>query len=151
MENSLENFKVILVDDDAEDIELFKEAFDSVRIKSELSFFQDGAQALEQLSDSNSPIPHILFLDLNMPKMGGIEMLEKLRKIERLKKLPVAIYSTSSSDSDIEDTLALGANIYIVKPNDFGKLRKVIETVMKIQWQYETSSLDTSRYLMVID
>ena len=146
-----DKIKVVLVDDDQDDIHLFQEAFSSVKVKSKLSFFKDGSEAMDYFSKSENEILHILFLDLNMPKMGGIEVLTKLRQMERYKELPIAIYSTSSNEDDIEATLGLGANIYIVKPNDFEKLKKALSEILKIQWQYENDKLDLKNYLMVFD
>ncbi len=151
MLHNTDRIKVILVDDDKDDIELFQEAFSSVKVKSTLSFFMDGAEAMDYFNSSESEIPQILFLDLNMPKIGGIEVLTKLRQMNRYKKMPIAIYSTSSDEADIEDTLGLGANIYIVKPNNFEKLKKAIDEILKIQWQYENDKLDLRNYLMVFD
>ena len=146
-----DKIKVILVDDDEDDIDMFKTAFSKLKVKSTLQYFRNGVQVMEYFKDENSEIPHILFLDLNMPLMGGKEVLYKLRADERFRNLPIAIYSTSNLERDIEDTLSLGANIYIVKPYDFKKLEKALENVLKVQWQYETSALDISKYLMVID
>ena len=146
-----DKIKVILVDDDEDDIDMFKTAFSKLKVKSTLQYFRNGVQVMEYFKDENNEIPHILFLDLNMPLMGGKEVLYKLRTNERFRNLPIAIYSTSNLERDIEDTLSLGANIYIVKPYDFKKLEKALENVLKVQWQYETSALDISKYLMVID
>ena len=86
-----------------------------------------------------------------MPRVSGKEVLGRLRSSKRFARLPIVIYSTSGSERDIELTLSMGANIYIVKPADFSKLKRAIENVLKIQWRYETSSLDLANYLMVID
>ena len=126
-----DKIKVILVDDDEDDIDMFKTAFSKLKVKSTLQYFRNGVQVMEYFKDENNEIPHILFLDLNMPLMGGKEVLYKLRADERFRNLPIAIYSTSNLERDIEDTLGLGANIYIVKPYDFKKLEKALENVLK--------------------
>jgi CheY-like chemotaxis protein len=85
-----------------------------------------------------------------MPRKGGKECLREIRQDERLKNLSVAIYSTSSSEDDIEDTLVLGANIYIKKPNDFASLKKVLSDVITLNWQYHTSGLNKDNFLFSI-
>ena len=148
---SLEKISVLLVDDDQDDIDLFQLAFSKVKVKSSVSFLKNGLEAVEYFQNPENEIPSILFLDLNMPLMGGKEVLYKLRAKERFRNLPIAIYSTSNSVGDIEDTLSLGANIYIVKPYNFTKLIEIIEKVLKVQWQYETSQLDMRNYLLVVE
>lgn len=148
---SLEKISVLLVDDDQDDIDLFQLAFSKVKVKSNVSFLKNGLEAIEYFQNPENEIPSILFLDLNMPLMGGKEVLYKLRADERFRNLPIAIYSTSNSEGDIEDTLSLGANIYIVKPYNFTKLVEIIEKVLKVQWQYETSQLDMRNYLLVVE
>lgn len=148
---SLEKISVLLVDDDQDDIDLFQLAFSKVKVKSSVSFLKNGLEAIEYFQNPENEIPSILFLDLNMPLMGGKEVLYKLRADERFRNLPIAIYSTSNSEGDIEDTLSLGANIYIVKPYNFTKLVEIIEKVLKVQWQYETSQLDMRNYLLVVE
>jgi len=138
---SLEKISVLLVDDDQDDIDLFQLAFSKVKVKSSVSFLKNGLEPLEYFQNPENEIPSIFFLDLNMPLMGGKEVLYKLRAEERFRNLPIAIYSTSNSVGDIEDTLSLGANIYIVKPYNFTKLIEIIEKVLKVQWSTRLHSL----------
>jgi DNA-binding NarL/FixJ family response regulator len=95
-------------------------------------------------------LPHILFLDLNMPGKTGIECLKEIRANTRFKDVSVAIYSTSSSEKDIEDTFIEGANIYIKKPNDFSALKKVIKEVINMNWQFHTSGLNIETFFFSI-
>lgn len=150
MSNNSDKLRVIVVDDDKEDIELLGLAFREVRIKIELTVFYDGTEVVEYLKNYDGEMPSILFLDLNMPKMGGLATLRKIRGMDRYKHLPIAIYSTSSSEMDIENTFRQGANIYIVKPGDFGKLKSAVSKVLKTQWHYETGALDINNYVMVV-
>ena len=109
----------------------------------------DGVELMEYLH-AQKLLPHVLFLDLNMPRKGGIECLEEIRSDKRLKDLSVAIYSTSASEKDIEDTFVKGANVYIKKPSEFATLKKILSEVVTINMQYHTSGLDKENFLLNI-
>lgn len=140
--------KIILADDDEEDRLFFTEAFDELKIKTKVNTFSDGVFLMDYLNSEQSEIPEVLFLDLNMPRKSGIVCLEELRENDRFKDMAIAIYSTSSSEEDIENTFVLGANIYIKKPDDFSKLKKVLSDVVTINWQYHTSGLNKDNFLL---
>ncbi len=139
---------IVLADDDEDDRILFKEAIEESKMKTKLSLFNDGQQLMDYLLGANESLPQLIFLDLNMPIKNGMQCLQEIRKSAALKDLCVAIYSTSSSDHDIEETFILGANIYINKPNSFAKLKEVIEKVLQLNWQYHTSSLNMDNFLL---
>ncbi|OJX54861.1 MAG: hypothetical protein BGO88_03020 [Flavobacterium sp. 38-13] len=145
----MENLKICLVDDDHEDRELFKDAFDELVSGNELMTFDGGLELLDYLNRCGQ-IPDIVFLDLNMPVMSGFETLRRIRENDCWKSLSVAIYSTSSAETDIEKALIEGANIYIKKPSSFGCLKDVIGKVMKTNWQYHASELSHETFLLVV-
>jgi len=138
----------MLADDDEDDRLFFEEAFEEVKIKYRITTFNDGEQLMEHLYDEENPLPDIIFLDLNMPRKSGIECLKEIRANERLKRISVAIYSTSSSEQDIEDTFVSGANVYIKKPNDFNMLKKILSDVVHINWQYITDGLNKDSFIL---
>lgn len=139
---------IMLADDDEDDRLFFKEAFEEVKINYDISAFNDGEQLMEHLYNDANPLPDIIFLDLNMPRKSGIECLKEIRADERLKRISVAIYSTSSSEQDIEDTFVSGANVYIKKPNDFNMLKKILSDVVHINWQYITDGLNKDSFIL---
>jgi len=141
---------IALADDDADDRLFFKEAIEKSKIRTKLSIFNDGQELMDYLLLPNVVLPEIVFLDLNMPKKNGMQCLREIRENEKVKHLCVAIYSTSSSERDIEATFVNGANIYINKPNTFDDLVKAIEKVLRINWQYQTSSLNRDTFLLRI-
>jgi CheY-like chemotaxis protein len=85
-----------------------------------------------------------------MPFKTGIECLEEIRNNVRLKHLAIAIYSTSSTEKDIEETFVKGANIYIRKPNNFNDLKRIMKEVITLNWQYHTSGLNKENFLLNI-
>ena len=141
---------ILLADDDEDDRLIFKEAINEVKIKTKLTIVNDGVQLMDYLEETDEDLPHIVFLDLNMPRKGGIECLKEIRNNGKLKDLSIAIYSTSASEEDIEDTFIKGANVYIKKPNDFNTLVKVLSEVITINWQYHTSDLNKENFVLSI-
>jgi len=139
---------VLLADDDEDDRLMFREAFESIKIKTEVITVNDGIELINYLSHNLKRLPHILFLDLNMPRKSGLECLMEIKNLDQFKDVAIAIYSTSASEQDIEDAFVKGANIYIKKPNDFVKLKNLLEEVITINWHYQTSGLNRDSFLL---
>ncbi|KAF0200453.1 MAG: hypothetical protein FD170_3492 [Bacteroidetes bacterium] len=139
---------VLLADDDEDDRLFFKDVFDELKINTIVSTVNDGEELMKYLSRNDHVLPHILFLDLNMPFKTGLECLTEIKKMDHLKEMAIAIYSTSASEKEIEETFVNGANIYIKKPSDFGTLKKVLSDVISINWQYQTSGLNRDNFLL---
>lgn len=139
---------IALADDDADDRMLFEEAIEEIDIKTSLSLFHDGKQLMDYLLSPGVTLPEIIFLDLNMPVKDGMQCLTEIRKNTTLRDLCVAIYSTSSSEQDIEETFVSGANVYINKPNTYANLKKALEKVLQLNWQYHTSALNRDNFLL---
>ncbi len=142
--------RVILVDDDEDDRMFFADALQEIEVDTELKEFENGKEFLSFLEQEDTERPHLIFLDLNMPVMNGFECLKALRNNSDFKDLVVAIYSTSSSERDIEETFEQGANIYINKPNRFDELKKTLSQVVKRNWQYHKNALEKANFLFRI-
>lgn len=143
-----EPIQILLADDDEDDRLFFKEAFEEIKIKTQVRFVNDGVELMNHLTVNSNHLPHILFLDLNMPRKNGIECLLEIKRMNQLQNIAIAIYSTSSSEQDIEETFVQGANVYIKKPSDFASLKRILEDVIKVNWQYQTSGLNRANYLL---
>lgn len=141
---------ILLADDDEDDRSFFNDAIKELKMNNKLTIFKDGEELMDYMRNPEVLIPHILFLDLNMPCKTGQDCLKEIRSNPRFKELSIAIYSTSSSEKDIEDTFIEGANVYIKKPNDFTKLKKVIKDVVNMNWQYHTSGLNKETFFFSI-
>jgi CheY-like chemotaxis protein len=114
---------ILLVEDDEVDIMNVQRAFKKNKINNPLHVARNGIEALEMLRSENkvSPLPKIILLDINMPKMGGIEFLNEIRQDEELKKISVFIMTTSNDDNDRFEAYNLNVAGYILKPISFGK------------------------------
>ena len=141
---------IILADDDEDDRLFFKDAFSELKIDTKVETFNNGVELMGYLLTEDATLPHILFLDLNMPKKNGLECLQEIKSNKKFDDMAIAIYSTSSSEEHIEETFVMGANIYIKKPNDFNVLKKILSEVVTINWQYYTSSLNIDNFLLRI-
>jgi CheY-like chemotaxis protein len=139
---------ILLADDDEDDRLFFRDAFDEIKINTKVETVNDGVELMDYLTRPGITLPHILFLDLNMPRKNGMDCLRELKRIDYLKDIAVVIYSTSASDEDIEETFVQGANVYLKKPNDFNTLRKTLEAVITTNWQYQTSGLNRDNFIL---
>lgn len=147
---SLEILNIALADDDEDDRMIFNEVIEELDMKTKLSLFKNGQELMDYLRLPNIVLPNLIFLDLNMPVKNGMQCLLEIRQNPALKDLAIAIYSTSSSEKDIEETFVNGANIYINKPTNFSTLRGVVEKVLQLNWQYKTSNLNRETFLFRI-
>lgn len=139
---------ITLADDDEDDRLFFIDAFEELKINTIVNTLNNGRELLNFLNHPDTILPNIIFLDLNMPILNGIECLKEIKLNDRFKEIVIAIYSTSSSDQDIEDTFVLGANIYIKKPSSFDSLKKILSEIVTINWQYHTSGLNKDNFLL---
>lgn len=139
---------ITLADDDEDDRLFFTDAFEELKINTIVNTVNNGKELLHYLNLPDTVLPHIIFLDLNMPILNGIECLKEIKLNDKFKDIAIAIYSTSSSDQDVEDTFVLGANIYIKKPSNFNELKKILSDVVIINWQYHTNGLNKDNFLL---
>ena len=147
---SSKHISILLADDDSDDCNFFKKALAELPLSTSLTILHDGEQLMSYLFTYSDDLPDILFLDLNMPRKSGIECLQEIRNIQRLKDLSVAIYSTSASEQDIEETFVRGANVYIKKPSEFSTLKKILSEVISINIHYHTWGLNKENFLLNI-
>jgi CheY-like chemotaxis protein len=120
------NHVIILVDDDEEERMFFSEALQELKVEAELLLFENGHKLMDYMAKFDQISVHI-FLDLNMPKLSGLECLKKLRELSQSNNSFITIYSTSSSHQDIENAYVNGANCYLKKPSTFKDLKKLIQ------------------------
>ena len=144
---TLQTLNILLADDDEDDRSLFELAISQIDIKTDLKLFKNGKDLIDYLRQPDVRLPNLLFLDLNMPTMTGLECLKEIKDDPGLNGVTVVIYSTSSSEKDIDATFFSGANFYINKPANFNDLKKILKKVLAIDWQYHTSNLNRENFL----
>jgi CheY-like chemotaxis protein len=125
----LQNQLLFLVDDDIDDHEIFKSALAKVNEDLALITATNGYEALEALTMANT-LPDYIFVDLNMPRMGGLQFLKEIKQTETLRHIPVIIYTTSSNPSDIAKTKELGAVSFVTKPSRFSELCSLLQSLV---------------------
>lgn len=122
----------LLVDDDQDDRDFFREAILEIYPLSEIQEAKDGVHALEVLGSGNLRLPDVIFLDLNMPRMDGKILLTKLKDSLLHRQIPVFVFSTSSDPIDREESLRLGAERFFTKPCEFGELCNHVQAVFDL-------------------
>ena len=128
-----EPLTILLVEDDPAHVEIVRRSLAAFRVANRVVYAADGQAALDYLmprdgpADSSAgPRPHLVLLDLRLPKVDGLEVLRQVKADATLRSLPVAILTTSTAESDMVDAYALGAGAYLVKPVDMDKLTRVL-------------------------
>lgn len=124
---------ILLVDDNPGDARLAKEALRENVLRNRLHHVENGVKAMEFLErkgmHANAPLPDLMLLDLNMPKMDGREVLERVKQDEQLKRIPVVVLTVSSADEDIYRSYDLHANCYLTKPIDLDEFMDVVRLI----------------------
>jgi CheY-like chemotaxis protein len=141
-----EEIIVFLADDDEDDCLLFGEALKEIALPTQLKTVHNGEQLLHLLESMDGQLPHVLFLDLNMPRINGWQCLEEIKRNEKLKLLQVVIFSTSFHQEVADQLYKKGAMHYIRKPSAFDQLKDVIRQVLLIL-QQENTALSTNKSL----
>ena len=125
--------EILLVEDNSSDAEMTIDALKKSNLANRLLHLKDGAVALDfifahgEYSDREvAATPKVILLDLKMPKVNGLQVLEKIRGDERTKRVPVVVLTSSKEDPDIQKCYDLGVNSYVVKPVEFDKFQKAI-------------------------
>ena len=142
----LPQLNVLLADDDLDDYTFFKTALDALPLTTELAAVKDGQELMELLNTESYPLPHVLFLDINMPRKNGFECLSEIKRNERLKDLPVVMFSTSNSRDNMTTAFKTGAHVYIRKPGNFQQLTELIYHALPLA----TDKLSTNSKLKYI-
>ena len=130
---------ILLADDDEDDCLLFKEALAELSLPSQLIIVRDGDQLMDFLGNKSNPVPHVLFMDLNMPRKNGFECLVEIKNNKKLEQLCIVITTTSCKQEIINHAYLNGAQYYICKPPEFSKLKKVILQVLTYLEEYMVS------------
>jgi CheY-like chemotaxis protein len=130
---NVEPTRILLVEDDPNDVELIRLALSNYSFINQIDIVTDGEQALNYLLGQENvaprPLPRLVLLDLKLPKINGIRVLQTLRAHPRTRKLVIAVMTSSEEDSDLNTCYDLGVNSYVVKPLDFQQFLNVAQHV----------------------
>lgn len=130
---AMQPIEILLVEDNPGDVRLTREALKDARVANTLHVVEDGVAALDYLyrrgQYSDVPRPHLVLLDLNLPKKNGREVLAEIKSDDLLKRIPVVILTTSQAEEDVLRAYNLHANCYITKPVDFTQFTKIVKTI----------------------
>ena len=128
---------ILLADDNEDDLELETRALAQYRLANEIVVVRDGAEALDflyrrgEFSDRNPADPLVVLMDINVPKINGLEVLAQMKSDPQLREIPVVMLTSSRQGPDVEQCYKLGANAYVVKPVDFAQFADAVKTIGK--------------------
>ena len=117
---------LLLVEDNPSDEELTLRSLKKHNIVNEVVVARDGVEAVEYLLDESKPLPDLVLLDLKLPRLSGLEVLQRIRNEDRTKMLPVVVLTSSSQDEDIVSSYRMGANSYVRKPVRFSDFSEAV-------------------------
>lgn len=136
MKQQLRPITILMADDDHEDCLLAQRAFAQSRLANDLRFVHDGEELLQYLNHQEpfaapgeSPTPGLILLDLNMPRMSGLEALRAIKANDRLRRIPVIVLTTSEAEEDIYRSYDLGVSAFVTKPVSFSRLVAAINAM----------------------
>jgi CheY-like chemotaxis protein len=126
---------ILLVEDNPMDLDLTLRAFARKKFANEVQIARDGEEALAWLPrwDEGADLPAVILLDINLPKVNGLEVLQQLKAHERYRRIPVVVLTSSREDRDLRTAYDLGVNSYIEKPVSFSKFMEVAEHI-ELYW-----------------
>jgi len=122
--------RVLLIDDDKDDGQLFMEVIEEIDPSIEVTHEEDPQEALRKFDSSSARLPQIIFLDINMPVISGWQCLAEFKKREHLKAIPVFMYTTSSRQREKDIAEDLGAAGFITKPDDYNLLKRTLAGIL---------------------
>ncbi|MCL6261061.1 response regulator [Aquiflexum sp. TKW24L] len=123
---------IIIIEDDWDDQDILKEIFESLSYPNEVMFFNDGEEALKYLTKAKED-PFIIFSDINMPKLNGMELREQIQENEelRVKSIPFLFFSTTSEQKYIVDAYSKSVQGFFIKPNSYKEIKETIMIIME--------------------
>ncbi len=126
---------IVIIEDDIDDQYILAKVLNELKYENKVIFFEDSIQALEYLTDSDIE-PFLVLSDINMPKLNGLELREKIVNNEdlRLKSIPYLFFSTSAEQKDVIDAYSRSIQGFFIKANNYGKLKNTIEKIVSY-WQ----------------
>lgn len=135
MNHSVNLAPILLVEDNPMDLDLTLRAFSKKKLSNHVIVARDGEEALAHIPrwEAGEPLPAVILLDINLPKISGLEVLRQLKAHPRFRRIPVVVLTSSREDKDLKTAYDLGVNSYIEKPVNFSKFMEVAEQI-ELYW-----------------
>jgi len=124
-------FSILLVEDDVVDVMSVKRALRELNVNHVLDVAGNGEEALVHLRNQKNPLPGIILLDINMPRMNGLDLLKILKADERLRRIPVVVLTTSKEEKDRLESFNLSVAGYMIKPVEYAGFVEVVRTIQR--------------------
>ena len=131
--------KILLIEDDGDDVELLQEALNTNNILYEMEVLNDGSEAIE-FAKNCVACPHIIVMDYNLPKVHGKEVLKQIKATSLLKDIPLVVLTTSSSKIDMDYAYEMGAEKFLIKPITLAEMKITSTTIQDIALLYKQKS-----------
>jgi CheY-like chemotaxis protein len=131
--NQLMLHTIFICDDDQDDRQFFVDAVQSVYPTIKIEEVTNGSELLNLLLHVR---PDLVFLDLDMPVLNGVQCIDQIRKNPKLKELPIVVFSSTSRISNIDTAYEVGADLFFIKPTTFGELTAAIKAILELDWHY---------------
>jgi CheY-like chemotaxis protein len=148
---TIKHLDILLADDDTDDCAFFEEALAALPISTKFTAVHDGEKLMQLLNKEAIKLPHILFLDLNMPRKNGFECLSEIKLNKKLKNLPVVIFSTSYEQQVVNLLYQNGAHYFIRKPSAFGQFKKIILYVLTLIAQEHITQPAKEHFVLTVE
>jgi CheY-like chemotaxis protein len=147
---NLKQLNILLADDDPDDCLFFKEALKGFPLPTHLTTVPNGEHLMHLLTKETSELPHVLFLDLNMPRKNGFECLSEIKLSKKLQQLPVIVFSTSFEQEVVNQLYQNGAQYFIRKPSEFSQFKKIIEQALTLIMQGDISQPAKENFVITL-
>lgn len=139
--------RILLVDDDIDDCMFFRDALNETGLPTSLKISAGCPDFKDFPVNNDDNLPHLIFLDLHMPKITGSECLETLRSLAYFNSIPIIIYSTSVTRTEVENTFAGGATLYLQKPSSFQLLVIALKKILQLDWRNYIKEQNRSNFI----
>jgi CheY-like chemotaxis protein len=148
---NLKQLNILLADDDTDDCIFFKEALGELLLSTHLTTVNDGEQLMQLLTNETNVLPHVLFLDLNMPRKNGFECLMGIKLSKKLKQLPVIVFSTSFEQEVVNQLYKNGAQYFIRKPSEFSQFKNIIQLSLALMTKENISQPTRENFVITVE
>ena len=123
-------YRILLIDDDEDEAEILQTAITEIDRSTLFNYISNCAEALKLLKQKEMPVPNIIFLDISIPQMNGLDCLQEIKRLDHLKNIPVIIYSNSGATRDVNEAMTRGAQVFWKKHNVYLELVKQLKELI---------------------